>query len=133
MCGLVGFINRDIIKLNINNFVGNSLVANSLRGTDGSGLFLVGEKGETSIYKRPLPGWDLAQLIPTKSMLGANDKSVFGIIHNRASTNGGNSIETSHPVVHEHITLAHNGVINQIHSLGVPYNTHDSKIGRAHV
>ena len=97
MCGIVGFINRGITKPSLSGFIQQSLVANSLRGTDGSGLFLVDDKGNGSIYKRPLPGWDLMQLLPIKSML-ADTTPVFGIIHNRASTNGGNSIETSHPI-----------------------------------
>lgn len=125
MCGIIGFVNRGVPKININNFTSQALIINSLRGVDGSGLLLVGDKGDISMYKRPLPGWDLAQLITTRNIISSSNP-VFGLIHNRAGTNGGNRVETSHPVVHEHIHLIHNGVVTQLTNIGSNWDEHDS-------
>lgn len=125
MCGLVGFVNRGIAKEKINNFITQALITNSLRGTDGSGFLLVEENSDVSMYKRPLPGWDLIQLLPTRNILSAVNP-VFGLIHNRAGTNGGNKVETSHPVSHDHIHLIHNGVVTQLTTLGASWDAHDS-------
>lgn len=125
MCGIIGFVNRGIPKLNINNFTSQALIVNSLRGTDGSGLLLVEENGDISMYKRPLPGWDLTQLATTRNIISSSTP-VFGLIHNRAGTNGGNKVETSHPVIHEHIHLIHNGVVTQLTSIGASWDEHDS-------
>lgn len=126
MCGLVGFVNRDMVAKSVKDFIKQSLIANSLRGIDGSGFCIVDEKETVQYYKRPLPGWDLVQLIPTNSILADTVPITFGLIHNRASTNGGNKIETSHPINFEHITLIHNGVVTQLHSLGSTWEVHDS-------
>ena len=126
MCGLVGFVNRDIPAKAISDFIKQSLITNSLRGTDGSGFCIVDEDLTMQYYKRPLPGWDLVQLLPTNSILASSKSPLFGLIHNRASTNGGNKIETSHPINYKHITLIHNGVVSQLSSLGVAWDTHDS-------
>lgn len=125
MCGIVGFVNRDIKKDSLSQFIFQSLVANSLRGTDGSGVAIVDKGANISWYKRPLPGWDLAQLSALKAIVAGAETPLYGIIHNRAGTNGGNSIDTSHPVISGHITLAHNGVITALYSLGGTL-THDS-------
>lgn len=126
MCGLVGFVNRGMPSKTISDFIKQSLITNSLRGTDGSGFCVVDEDLTMQYYKRPLPGWDLVQLLPTASILASVKSPLFGLIHNRAGTNGGNKIETSHPVNYKHITLIHNGVVSQLHSLGASWDTHDS-------
>ena len=61
MCGLFGFVNRDLTKLKLTELISQSLILNSLRGIDGAGIALVDPKGEVHMYKRPLPGWDLLQ------------------------------------------------------------------------
>lgn len=126
MCGLFGFVNRDLTKLKLTELISQSLILNSLRGIDGAGVALVDPKGEVHMYKRPLPGWDLLQLSPTKSLIANCDLPVFGMIHNRAGTSGGNKIDTSHPINYKHITLVHNGSVHALTALGADYSTHDS-------
>ena len=126
MCGLFGFVNRDLTKLKLTDLINQSLILNSLRGIDGAGVALVDPKGEVHMYKRPLPGWDLLQLSPTRSIIANCDLPVFGAVHNRAGTSGGNKVDTSHPIGYKHITLVHNGSVHSLHSLGADYLTHDS-------
>ena len=126
MCGLFGIVNRDITKVKTIDLIKQSLILNSLRGIDGAGFALVDKKGEVRTYRRPLPGWDLVQLAPTKSLLDSGDNIVFGLVHNRAGTTGGIQVETSHPINYKHITLIHNGSVHSLHDLGSTALTHDS-------
>lgn len=126
MCGLFGFVNRDIPKLKLIDLIKQSLLMNSLRGTDGAGVAVVDSAGAVSVYKKPMSGADFAQLGVTNTMLTKCDLPVFGLVHNRSGTSGGNTIDTSHPINYKHITLVHNGSVHSVTSLGSDYLTHDS-------
>src|SRR3990172_1040464 len=86
MCGLFGIINRDIPTPVMKEIIKQGLIVNSLRGVDGAGFAVVDEQGEIHSYKRPIPGWDLVQLIPTLSILDNCTKIPVALVHNRAST-----------------------------------------------
>ncbi len=107
-------------------FVEQGLIINSLRGDDGTGLFMVSETGKLETYKKPLPGWDFVQLDKAKKMLSMNAiKCRFVVAHNRATTRGDDSVDHTHPVQHGCITLVQNGTLTGYHELGKG-ETHDT-------
>src|SRR3990167_3192981 len=63
MCGIIGVVVKDNLwKLDVKNYITQGLMASSVRGEDGTGVFVVTDKGEVQIYKKPYPSWDYLQL-----------------------------------------------------------------------
>lgn len=127
MCGIAGCISNSLPKAQVASFVKQSLLVNSLRGTDGSGLFVVDKQQELFIFKKPIAGPDFIQLNQTLRLANMEDLR-FVVTHNRSGTNGNYYAHNhTHPINYEHITLVHNGTLSSTFNLDVSTpNTHDS-------
>src|SRR4030065_2738016 len=126
MCGICGAVNVSLVQNNLTNFIKQSLVVNSLRGTDGSGLLIINKEKEIFLFKKPLSGPDFVQLAIALTMVGASNPR-FVVTHNRAGTAGNyNAMAHTHPVEYEHIILVHNGTLTSYYNLNVNTVSHDS-------
>lgn len=105
MCGIFGAINGDIDKL-----VTIGCLAKE-RGHQATGLF--DDKG---IIKDAVDSTIFFGEKETKQFLKRDSKFVVG--HTRFATFGTNTKDNAHPFVYDHITGAHNGVINNHWDLG---------------
>lgn len=125
MCGIIGAVVKDNLwKLDVKNYITQGLMASSVRGEDGTGVFVVTDKGEVQIYKKPYPSWDYLQLPKYTELLEQDIRFIVG--HTRASTRGYNSYLHTHPFQFEHITLVHNGTLLSYANLCTPQVNHDS-------
>lgn len=118
MCGLVGYVTtqpRSYLKAR-KDFFTQGLFADTLRGSDSTGVALIQDNADPIIYKKPLAGPDFVDSRTWDRMSNRADPRV-AIGHNRAATYGGISIETAHPFRHGNIILAHNGTLSNHRSL----------------
>lgn len=101
------------------NFIIDSIVVNTLRGQDATGIaMLPAAPGFTpEVYKKALSGWDFAQLATTRKLLNRIEGTSGVIVHNRLATKGDLSDTGAHPFVRDHITLVHNGVVDNFYQL----------------
>jgi predicted glutamine amidotransferase len=116
MCGILGAINNYKINgLDLEKYIEQGLIINSLRGTDSTGIFVVEKDGTVNTYKKTIPGWDFWQLNYTREIMKDlnKDKSRFIVCHNRAATVGGTSLHTAHPINVGPIHLVHNGTLDR--------------------
>ena len=121
MCGLVGSINRLVAydKSAYSAYFQQALYADTLRGFDSTGMFLMEEvDAKPIVYKKALAAPDFLQLSKVEKFLGkySNDWDIM-IGHNRAATKGGVKDSTAHPFQIGTITMAHNGTIYNHKSL----------------
>jgi hypothetical protein len=87
----------------------------TLRGDHSTGICAVPigeETKEPIVWKKALNGPDFLSLGRTASIIGDIEKYSILMAHNRAATNGNLINQNAHPFQFEHITLAHNGHIN---------------------
>lgn len=116
MCGIWGVIKGPRTSLfDMRKFLGNSLVAGTVRGDHGAGLMLLPNiAGPAHIVKAAESGDQLIYREPTQRMLSTqNLASMWAVIgHNRAATVGDISDEATHPFQHGNITLVHNGGVS---------------------
>jgi predicted glutamine amidotransferase len=110
MCGIIGFfVNEYKDNHKCRDWFTQMLITDSLRGIDGTGVVFMPHKGNISIYKKPVPGWDLAFMPAYKSLIGKEQRLVLG--HNRSATRGTVSPENTHPFETDNIVLVHNGTL----------------------
>lgn len=111
MCGIFGVMSKDKLTKwqERKAFIVQALIANSFRGTDSTGIFLVNEDKEIYSYKKAMPGWDFTQMAPLQALLNNVDKYPFIVGHNRAATKGAVSAANAHPFLCGHIIGVHNG------------------------
>lgn len=123
MCGLVGVLNEETFgqfEMKTTRFFKEALFADTLRGYDSTGVFLLdglGKETKVASYKKALSAPDFLQLKVTKDLFDWQKSWEVMIGHNRAATKGGVTDETSHPFTHGNITLVHNGTITNHNSL----------------
>lgn len=113
MCGLVGAAGR--IGKKEEDIFQSLLIVDSLRGTDSTGIAVVGSQFDVKIAKQV---GNPFELFDTKSY----DKALMGlnrvlIGHNRWSTVGASSRANAHPFQFKHITGAHNGTLKNKYAL----------------
>lgn len=127
MCGLAGVAStmrmKDYQKRNEAMF--DAMWMNTLRGDHSTGIAAITDGRETSspaIWKRALAAPDFLALPTTQAILRDIDKFSMVLTHNRAATTDKVNNENAHPFQFGHITLTHNGHINNAASL-VEYNT----------
>lgn len=119
MCGIVGLI----MTKNYGEYLGRRkafeqmLLADQVRGIDGTGIALLESKKPAKVYKRAYPAADFLQLNLAKSLISDVSSASAVIGHNRASTRGGNSDDNSHPFRCGPITLVHNGSLTSWYNL----------------
>lgn len=121
MCGIVGVLTTEnsTTQHPYVRFFQQALFADTLRGNDSTGVFLMNTKKqeEPEVWKKALAAPDFLQLSRTRNLL--RDYADFNIMvgHNRAATKGGVNHTTAHPFQKDHITMVHNGTIYNHRSL----------------
>jgi glutamine phosphoribosylpyrophosphate amidotransferase len=116
MCGIVGFISNraDGATILDAKIMRELAIADIVRGYDGTGMFYRKKKSgdkDTKIwyYKGPKLATDLLSRYEWQAQL---DEARFCVVHNRASTIGGNTEENTHPFVEAHVVGVHNGTLS---------------------
>jgi hypothetical protein len=113
MCGIMGLYGADL-NYNSNTkreFVDKGLLLSQWRGADSTGVALLSKKGNPQVYKRAIRAHDFIELNTYRSMLG-NVWDSYGVIgHTRSKTQGQVVDSNAHPFQYGHITLVHNGSI----------------------
>ncbi|MBE0523403.1 MAG: glutamine--fructose-6-phosphate transaminase (isomerizing) [Methanosarcinales archaeon] len=100
MCGIVGYIgNGDAIKI-----LFESLKRLEYRGYDSAGLAVIDDEGNIGIFKQEGEISRLESVVP--AIL-----SRIGIGHTRWATHGKPTIQNAHPHSSGHISVVHNGII----------------------
>lgn len=113
MCGLVGLLakNPTHFKSDKKDIFNDLLYADTLRGVDSTGIALVDKDQNIFTYKRALPAFDFLSLPAYTRLINKIDPKIY-LGHNRAATHGSVLNHNAHPFTVDHITLAHNGTIN---------------------
>jgi hypothetical protein len=120
MCGLVGLASTEKMRnrQDRKNLMEEGLAIDSFRGWDSTGIALVEldkEKYTPTVYKKDLHGFDFIQQWKVQKLL--NDIERYSIVmgHNRSATRGTVSSYNAHPFQFDHITLVHNGTVDNCH------------------
>lgn len=120
MCGLFGVFNAPEVNgrsaKNRESFLDAAAYLSALRGTDGTGFCTANDKG-SQIYKDPIAPWNFIQTYQYQSVVKALADHNIIIGHSRSKTIGGSSHANTHPFQANHITLAHNGTLNNMYQL----------------
>ncbi|MBA0206803.1 glutamine--fructose-6-phosphate transaminase (isomerizing) [Pectobacterium aroidearum] len=102
MCGIVGAVaQRDVAEILL-----EGLRRLEYRGYDSAGLAVVDSEGNVARLRRLGKVQVLSQAAEESDLHGGT-----GIAHTRWATHGEPSEENAHPHVSEHITIVHNGII----------------------
>lgn len=126
MCGVWGFVKETagFLTLNEQKFIHNCALAGQVRGEDGFGVMVVYENGAVRTFKgidtpnkmmKSRGWWNLfyeENKKNPKKPFEYKIKAVFG--HNRAATSGEVIPRNTHPFRKDHITLMHNGTLNNV-------------------
>lgn len=106
MCGFVAIINTG--KFNkLNDLFPDLFTAIQVRGTDGCGIYGV-KNGNTFSRKSILDSVSFMREAKTRSLVNSAEVLVG---HVRKATTGSVNVKNTHPFKSKHITLAHNGVL----------------------
>ena len=126
MCGLVSVFGNLSAPHNLKMFE-LMLSVSQMRGLDSTGIAVVNEDN-VEIVKGVLPPLALMWTEPYKNATSDVSKSIGLLGHNRLATNGKVSLTNAHPFRHKHVTLMHNGVLNEdIKIAGKPEGETDSE------
>lgn len=122
MCGIFGFVNGEGSKLNsLTTLFEELMIVDVLRGSDGAGVAVVPSKtvdDNVYTYKRGMWGPEFLQQNGYQNCI----RPVLGsarvaIGHNRAATKASTSDKNAHPFISRHITLVHNGYIQNSYAI----------------
>lgn len=115
MCGIFGLVSKHVTTHNDDKFLKHATVAGAVRGLDGTGLIMVGNKKkeddhDVTYIKRAMTGGEFVNSVWDPSIhCHATTTAVIG--HNRAATIGNINDDTAHPF-HEGRTVGvHNGTL----------------------
>lgn len=122
MCGLIGVASTERLKNSRNRgeAFADGMWMNTLRGDHSTGFAAIAidkEKEEPYIFKRAMNGPDFLSMAQTQRVLKDIEKFSMLLGHNRFSTIGSHSTSNAHPFNFGHITLTHNGHVNNAVSL----------------
>lgn len=125
MCGIVGFISGKSLGASDSDCKAfyNLLLADTVRGEDGTGMYWQDDQGKNWYYKDVGPA---AQVVTRATVKKFLDDSRFAVGHNRAATLGELDKEHTHPFVYENVTGVHNGTVNGWRELGAKEAKMDS-------
>ena len=111
MCGIIGYTGR----LDARPVIINGLLALEYRGYDSAGIsFFADDNSGIMTIKTTGKVNNLAEKLKSSDIKGT---PVCGIGHTRWATHGGVSEINSHPHTFGNVTLIHNGIIENYHSL----------------
>ena len=111
MCGIIGYTGR----LDARPVIINGLLALEYRGYDSAGIsFFADDNSGIMTIKTTGKVNNLAEKLKNSDIKGT---PVCGIGHTRWATHGGVSEINSHPHTFRNVTLIHNGIIENYHSL----------------
>jgi len=114
MCGIWGMINNapyaKVLKKH-GDFMETMLVAGSLRGEDGTGIYAVGKKERLTVFKSPVPGYYFKDTAHYRNFEYINDFYNIIVGHNRWATVGKVDYSGTHPFTEGNVTLVHNGTL----------------------
>lgn len=108
MCGLFGIAGN--LNYKDKDVFNQLMVVSSLRGQDSTGIAAVSEKDEVEVLKMVGPPTDLLMHPKYDAVSRCYDKKAL-IGHVRKATQGGISRITAHPFEADHITMTHNGTL----------------------
>jgi predicted glutamine amidotransferase len=121
MCGIIGLYGDDtnVFPLNKKSFMTEGLVVDSIRGYDATGVAYIprAHNKEPRIYKKAMAGYEYVCMKPAAKLIDDMNSSVGFIGHNRAGTRGEAGDGSAHPFQHGHITLVHNGTVENASTL----------------
>lgn len=115
MCGIVGtaaFASAGIFQEDVNVFT-DMLIADSVRGNDGTGLMAINAKGHRVIFKEEGNPYNIISYKSYDQITSPSTTPYLKVLagHNRYATTGIIKKENSHPFAQGHITLMHNGTL----------------------
>lgn len=119
MCGIVGVASCSALLAADKKFFRTALLVDQIRGEHSTGVFKLNTTtSEQSVMKKAMPACDFLDLKKAQSFIneGASDL-LLG--HNRFKTSGAISAANAHPFEHEHITMVHNGTLQNLVSMPV--------------
>jgi glutamine---fructose-6-phosphate transaminase (isomerizing) len=120
MCGLVGYVGkRDALEVLM-----NGLEKLEYRGYDSAGVALV-EQGVTYVTKA---SGKLKQLAIALEERARKSQASVGIGHTRWATHGAPTTVNAHPHQVGQVTLIHNGIVENYHSLKQQFVANDTKV-----
>lgn len=103
-------------NLNLEKFLTAGCITGVLRGWDSTGVYQVLDNRAVRVHKKPMTGFDFAQLKATQALFGEAHKHQATVVHHRAATHGTVNAENCHPFEHEndstYLVGVHNGTIN---------------------
>jgi len=117
MCGLIGiasFEKSGLFSDDINIF-NDMLIADALRGKDGTGVFAVNAKGQRTGLKAEGNPYNLLRLPGYEKITDVTSQPYVQVLagHNRFATTGLKDCKSSHPFYHKNITMMHNGTLRK--------------------
>jgi len=114
MCGIVGLVAKrknGFFQSDANLFT-QMIVADAVRGIDGTGVFGAYHTGSVGWLKVASHPYGLLLNKKYDSWTQAMVRKMDMVVgHNRKATAGESTPENAHPFVHENIILVHNGVV----------------------
>jgi len=120
MCGIVGYITTNP-KNNPHEkreFQRDSLIVDSFRGFDSTGMLTVCEGFEVAMHKAVGPGY---AYVLSKEFAARPTDPFFFVGHNRKATKGVVNKSNAHPFVKGPITMVHNGTLSD-HGRSLPHS-----------
>lgn len=126
MCGIVGVLSfgQFSIGWRERKIFQEMLIADALRGTDGTGAFIVDDSGVCRNLKIGSVPYDLLNAPewkrfddPYPTYNANNPKDLFLVGHNRAASVGSVTTKNAHPFVHGSVTMVHNGTLREYSKL----------------
>lgn len=117
MCGLVGVFGY--LGLSEVDYFKQALHCDLVRGEDSTGIAVIDAKGDVETFKQALVPTDLLDMKRVDKAITHTKMGFIG--HNRKATLGGVNAANAHPFTHDHITLAHNGTLDNKYELQISY------------